>query len=70
MLQIQFLHCIEQSPTGGENVMSDFIRAALVLRERNPEYYHTLTTCLIEQEDLIIQPDVNCYLAGAYTTIK
>ncbi|XP_067938194.1 gamma-butyrobetaine dioxygenase-like [Watersipora subatra] len=50
---IQLLHCMTQSEVGGESIMSDGIRAANLLKERHPEYFHILTTLEINQKDVI-----------------
>ena len=42
-----------QSDTGGENLVCDSLKAALLMRERYPEHYKTMTEVPILFEDII-----------------
>lgn len=69
--QIQLLHCLKQSPDGGENVLVDALHASRILREENPEHYQTLTTVKVLHEDINSHPDEKqFYMAGANPVIR
>nr|XP_056707455.1 gamma-butyrobetaine dioxygenase [Euleptes europaea] len=48
---IQFLHCIKQTPTGGESEVVDGFHVANKLKERNPQAFQILTSTLVDFTD-------------------
>ncbi|XP_067951669.1 gamma-butyrobetaine dioxygenase-like [Watersipora subatra] len=46
--QLQLLHCLVQSADGGENKLSDALKAALLLKKENPEYYRVLSSVEVD----------------------
>ena len=41
---LQFLHCLENSVTGGESLFLDIFNAVQILKQRDPAAYHCLST--------------------------
>ncbi|XP_015281171.1 PREDICTED: gamma-butyrobetaine dioxygenase [Gekko japonicus] len=48
---IQFLHCIKQTPTGGESEVVDGFHVANKLKEQNPQAFQILTSTLVDFTD-------------------
>lgn len=53
MPSINLLHCLVQSKsTGGQNLITDGFFAAEKMRREFPDYFHTLTTIVINWCDI------------------
>ncbi|XP_004941389.2 gamma-butyrobetaine dioxygenase isoform X1 [Gallus gallus] len=51
-LQVQFLHCIKQTATGGESEIVDGFHAANKLKHQNPQAYQILTSTAVDYTDV------------------
>lgn len=45
---LQLLHCLHSSTEGGESILQDGFLAATLLREENPQHFHSLTRHYID----------------------
>ncbi|XP_053141812.1 gamma-butyrobetaine dioxygenase [Hemicordylus capensis] len=49
---VQLLHCIKQTPTGGESEVVDGFHVANKLKEQNPQAFQILTSTLVDFMDI------------------
>ena len=47
---MQLLHCLVQAADGGENKLSDALKAACILKQEKPEYYKLLSTIEVDYQ--------------------
>lgn len=52
MLQVQLLHCIKQTATGGESEVVDGFHVANKLKKQNPEAFQILTSTAVDFTDV------------------
>ena len=57
---------MKQAKIGGENMMTDAIKAARILREKNPDYYKILSTVNVQHEDVIAHRDQQQYFMAGF----
>lgn len=51
-LQVQLLHCIKQTVTGGDSEIVDGFNVCQKLKEKNPQAFHILSSTFVDFTDI------------------